>query len=176
MDASTVAFTKPAYIQYLNNLNAKTQGETKSRSIIGIEAKYLKRDKNNKLRFIPPMENFREEAKKQLESILISYKAKNKVVTKNKNTTKKSGGTQTKIQLTPRGQLHKETVYGKLQRYETKEEKVNANFTAAHIAKVTNKTYREALLKRLEENENDPKKAFTGKNSLAKTPIYISLR
>ncbi|MBE0392220.1 type II CRISPR RNA-guided endonuclease Cas9 [Flavobacterium sp. PL002] len=176
MDAITVAFTKPAYIQYLNNLNAKTQGDKNSLSIVGIESKYLKRDKNNKLRFIPPMENFREEAKKQLESILISYKAKNKVVTKNKNTTKKSGGTQTKIQLTPRGQLHKETVYGKLQRYETKEEKVNANFTASHIAKVANKAYREALLKRLEENENDPKKAFTGKNTLVKTPIYISLK
>jgi CRISPR-associated endonuclease Csn1 len=176
MDAITVAFTKPAYIQYLNNLNARDINNKKASSILGIESKYLARDKNNKLRFIAPMPNFREEAKKQLKSILISYKAKNKVVTKNKNTTKKSGGTQTKIQLTPRGQLHKETVYGKLQRYETKDEKVNANFTAAHIAKVANRAYREALLRHLEENENDPKKAFTGKNSLAKTPIYINLK
>lgn len=176
MDAITVAFTKPAYIQYLNNLNAKTQGENKARSIVGIEEKYLKRDKNNKLRFIAPMPNFREEAKKQLENILISYKAKNKVVTKNKNTTKKSGGTNQKIQLTPRGQLHKETVYGKLQQYVTKEEKVGANFTEEYIEKVAKKEYREALLKRLKENGNDPKKAFTGKNALAKTPIYISLK
>jgi CRISPR-associated endonuclease Csn1 len=176
MDAITVAFTKPAYIQYLNNLNAKTQGENKARSIVGIEEKYLKRDKNNKLRFIAPMPNFRDEAKKQLENILISYKAKNKVVTKNKNTTKKSGGINQKIQLTPRGQLHKETVYGKLQQYVTKEEKVGANFTEEYIEKVAKKEYREALLKRLKENGNDPKKAFTGKNSLAKTPIYISLK
>ena len=176
MDAITVAFTKPAYIQYLNNLNAKTQGENKARSIVGIEDKYLKRDKNNKLRFIAPMPNFREEAKKQLESILISYKAKNKVVTKNKNVTKKAGGTNHKIQLTPRGQLHKETVYGKLQQYVTKEEKVSANFTEEYIQKVAKKEYREALLKRLQENGNDPKKAFTGKNALNKTPIYISLK
>lgn len=176
MDAITVSFTKPAYIQYLNNLNAKTQGENKARSIVGIEEKYLKRDKNNKLRFIAPMPNFREEAKKQLENILISYKAKNKVVTKNKNTTKKSGGTNEKIQLTPRGQLHKETVYGKLQQYVTKEEKVSANFTEDYIQKVAKKEYREALLKRLKENGNNPKKAFTGKNTLAKTPIYISLK
>ncbi|MCI9846023.1 type II CRISPR RNA-guided endonuclease Cas9 [Flavobacterium pectinovorum] len=176
MDAITVAFTKPAYIQYLNNLNAKTQGDKKADSIFGIEIKYLKRDKNNKLRFIEPIPNFREEAKKQLESILISYKAKNKVVTKNKNVTKKSDGTNQKIQLTPRGQLHKETVYGKLQRYETKEEKVNANFTEEYIQKVAKKEYREALLKRLEQNDNDPKKAFTGKNALNKTPIYISLK
>jgi CRISPR-associated endonuclease Csn1 len=176
MDAITVAFTKPAYIQYLNNLNAKTQGEDKARSIVRIEDKYLKRDKNNKLRFIAPMPNFREEAKKQLESILISYKAKNKVVTKNKNITKTSGGTNQKIQLTPRGQLHKETVYGKLQQYATKEEKVSANFTEEYIQKVAKKEYREALLKRLQENGNDPKKAFTGKNTLNKTPIYISLK
>jgi CRISPR-associated endonuclease Csn1 len=176
MDAITVAFTKPAYIQYLNNLNAKTQGEKKAGAIYGIETKYLERDKNNKLRFKAPMENFREEAKKQLESILISYKAKNKVVTKNKNITKKSGGTNQKIQLTPRGQLHKETVYGKLQQYETKEEKVSASFTKEYIQKVAKKEYREALLKRLEENGNDPKKAFTGKNALNKTPIYISLK
>lgn len=176
MDAITVAFTKPAYIQYLNNLNARTQGNEKANSIIGIETKYLKRDKNNKLRFIEPMFNFREEAKKQLESILISYKAKNKVVTKNKNITKKSGGTNQKIQLTPRGQLHKETVYGKLQQYATKEEKVNANFTEEYIKKVAKKEYREALLKRLQKNGNDSKKAFTGKNALNKTPIYISVK
>jgi CRISPR-associated endonuclease Csn1 len=176
MDAITVAFTKPAYIQYLNNLNAKTQDEKKTGAIYGIETKYLERDKNGKLRFIAPMDNFREEAKKQLENILISYKAKNKVVTKNKNTTKKSGGTNQKIQLTPRGQLHKETVYGKLQQYVTKEEKVGANFTEEYIQKVAKKEYREALLKRLEENDNNPKKAFTGKNALNKMPIYISLK
>jgi CRISPR-associated endonuclease Csn1 len=176
MDAITVAFTKPAYIQYLNNLNAKTQGEKKAGAIYGIETKYLERDKNNKLRFKSPMENFREEAKKQLESILISYKAKNKVVTKNKNITKKAGGINQKIQLTPRGQLHKETVYGKLQRYETKEESVNAKFTEEYIAKVAKKEYREALLKRLQQNGNDPKKSFTGKNALNKMPIYISLK
>ena len=176
MDALTVAFTKPAYIQYLNNLNARTNTDKKGLSIIGIENKYLKRDKNNKLRFIEPMPNFREEAKKQLESILISYKAKNKVVTKNKNITKKIGGTNQKIQLTPRGQLHKETIYGKLQQYITKEEKVNASFTKEYIQKVAKKEYREALLKRLEENDNDPKKAFTGKNALSKTPIYLGTK
>ena len=174
MDAITVAFTKPAYIQYLNNLNARMNTDKKGNSIIGIENKYLKRDKNNKLRFIEPMPNFREQAKKQLESILISYKAKNKVVTKNRNVTKKSNGTNHKIQLTPRGQLHKETVYGKLQQYVTKEEKVNANFTVEYITNVAKKEYREALLKRLIENDNDPKKAFTGKNALSKMPIYIS--
>ncbi|MNF63500.1 CRISPR-associated endonuclease Cas9 [compost metagenome] len=175
MDAITVAFTKPAYIQYLNNLNARDINNKKAESILGIESKYLKRDKNNKLRFIAPMPNFREEAKKQLESILISYKAKNKVVTKNKNITKMKNGNNEKIQLTPRGQLHKETVYGKLQQYATKEEKIGANFTKEYITKVAKKQYREALLNRLTANDNDPKKAFTGKNSLIKNPIYLDV-
>lgn len=176
MDAITVAFTKPAYIQYLNNLNARTDTTKKGNNILAIENKYLKRDKKNKLRFIEPLPNFREVVKKQLESILVSYKAKNKVVTKNKNITKKNNGTNQKIQLTPRGQLHKETVYGKKQKYVTKEEKINSSFTSEYINRVAKKEYREALLKRLNENNNDPKKAFTGKNALIKTPIYISAK
>jgi len=175
MDAITVAFTKPVYIQYLNNLNAKNKEDKKSKAIYTIEEKYLYRDKHNKLRFKQPVEQFREEAKKHLEAILISYKAKNKVVTKNKNITKIKGGTLQKIQLTPRGQLHKETVYGKLKKYATKEEKVNANFTADYIANVAKKQYREALLKRLTENGNDPKKAFTGKNALSKSPVFLDI-
>jgi len=173
MDALTVAFTKPAYIQYLNNLNAKTKDDKKGGEIYGIESKYLVRDKQNKLRFIKPIPDFREQAKKHLAAILISYKAKNKVVTKNKNRTKIKGSTTEKIQLTPRGQLHKETVYGKIKSYATKEEKVGANFTAEAISKVAKKQYREALLIRLAENGNDPKKAFTGKNTLAKNPVYL---
>ena len=174
MDALTVAFTKPAYIQYLNNLNARdNDDEKKSNPIKGIESKYLERDKNNKLRFKKPIENFREEAKKHLENILISYKAKNKVVTNNINRTKVKNGSLQKIQLTPRGQLHKETIYGKRQQYNTKEEKVNGNFDTEMIEKVTKLDYREALLKRLIENDNDPKKAFTGKNVLIKNPIYL---
>ncbi len=174
MDAIIVAFTKPAYIQYLNNLNARSNTDKKGNSIIGIENKYLKRDKNNKLRFIEPMPNFREETKKQLESILISYKAKNKVVTKNKNVTKKSGGTNQKIQLTPRGQLHEATIYGKIKKYVTKEEKIGTNFTKEYIEKIAKKDHREALLKRLEEHAYDSKLAFTGKNALNKNPIYTN--
>jgi CRISPR-associated endonuclease Csn1 len=54
-----------------------------------------------------------------------------------------------------------------------KVEKIGGNFNEAMIAKVTKPIYREALLKRLQENGDDPKKAFTGKNSLEKNPIYL---
>jgi CRISPR-associated endonuclease Csn1 len=172
MDALTIAFTKRGYIQYLNNLNAKSD---KGSSIYGIEQKELYSDEKNKLRFKPPipLENFRAEAKKHLESTLVSIKAKNKVTTININKTKKNGGLNKKKQLTPRGQLHLETIYGSIMQYITKEEKVGANFNAEVIETVANKKYREVLIKRLSEFDNDPKKAFTGKNSLEKNPLYI---
>ena len=172
MDALTIAFTKRSHIQYLNNLNARSD---KSGSIYGIENKELYRDDKNKLKFKPPipLNDFRAEAKKHLENTLISIKAKNKVTTININTTKKKGGLNKKKQLTPRGQLHLETVYGSIKQYVTKEEKVGANFVEQTILTVANKKSREALLKRLKEFDNDPKKAFTGKNSLDKNPLYF---
>lgn len=172
MDALTVAFTKRSLIQYLNTLNARSD---KNSETYEIETKHLKRDKNNKLRFLPPMplNDFRLEAKRHLENILVSIKAKNKVVTINVNKTKKSGGTNKTQQLTPRGQLHNETIYGSIQSPNVKDEKVGGGFDETQIAKVAKKSYREALLARLEAFGNDPKKAFTGKNALSKNPIYL---
>jgi CRISPR-associated endonuclease Csn1 len=198
MDALTVAFTKRQFIQYLNNLNARRTSEEQgisntekeeqdnfaitsedvilnTRDVLGIENNYLHRDKRNKLRFNPPipLNEFRAEARKHLENTLISIKAKNKVVTQNINATKKSGGINKKIQQTPRGQLHLETVYGSQKQYVVKEEKVGTTFDEAKISTVSKPAYREVLLKRLQENNNDPKKAFGGKNALAKNPIFI---
>ena len=176
MDALTVAFTKPSYIQYLNHLNARKDKNNKNYSVIlAIEEKEtIKVPTNNgknKRVFIEPIPNFRQVAKKHLEEIFISHKAKNKVVTKNTN--KPAGTDKQQITLTPRGQLHKETVYGKYQYYVNKEEKIGVKFDKETIAKVSNPVYREALLKRLQANDNDPKKAFAGKNALSKNPIYL---
>ncbi len=194
MDALTIAFTKHSYIQYLNNLNARVQKgvdeyfdldmvelsdlskEQRSSAIYGIERKELERDEHGKLRFKPPMplDEFRAEAKRQLENIIISNKAKNKVVTQNINTSKKKIGKNKKVQLTPRGQLHLETVYGSSKRYVTKEEKVNASFDVEKIMTVASPRYREALLARLKIFGGDPKKAFTGKNTLEKLPEWLN--
>lgn len=194
MDALTIAFTKRSFIQYLNNLNARVQKgvddwidldmvefadlskEDKTKAVYAIEKKELYRDNHGKLRFNSPMplNEFRAEAKRQLENTLISIKAKNKVVTRNINVSKKKSGANKKVQLTPRGQLHLETVYGSSQRYVTKEEKVNALFDAEKIKTVASKRYREALLGRLNEFGGDAKKAFTGKNTLDKNPIWLN--
>ncbi|HQO07142.1 MAG TPA: type II CRISPR RNA-guided endonuclease Cas9, partial [Bacteroidales bacterium] len=158
-----------------------------TRDVLGIEKNYLYRDHRNKLRFYPPipLNDFRAEAKYHLENTLISIKAKNKVVTTNVNKAKNNVTTKItdkngkqkviKGQLvkTPRGQLHKETIYGSIKQYVTKFEKVGSDFNAEKIATVSKPAYREALLRRLQEFDNDPKKAFSGKNSLEKNPIFL---
>ena len=110
-----------------------------------------------------------------LRSVPHTIKAKNKVVTNNVNKSKsgKRGG-NSKIQQTPRGQLHEATIHGSHKEYVTKMEKVGAAFTEEKILTVCRQQYREALLWRLNEYNGDPKKAFTGKNSLEKNPIWLN--
>ncbi len=171
MDALAVAFTTHNHIQYINNLKAKSD---KNSIIYSIQQSITSKDDKNKRVFNAPMPNFREDAKKHIERILISFKTKNKVVTKNVNTIKTKNGLLKKVQLTPRGQLHKETVYGKSKREVIKQEKVGGTFSIEKINTITKQEYRDLLLKRLAEHNNDPKKAFTGKNSLAKQSILLS--
>jgi CRISPR-associated endonuclease Csn1 len=178
MDAITVAFTKYSHVQYLNNLNARKDENHKQSAVIkAIEAKELYRDEKGKLRFKPPMPltEFRKQAKMHLENTLVSFKAKNKVVTPNANRTKKKGKNAFNEQstLTPRGKLHNETIYGSIKQYETKEVKVGTGLDLETINKVAKKKHREALLKRLKDFAGDPKKAFGGKNSPTKNPIFL---
>lgn len=153
MDALTVAFTKYAFVQYYNHRNAANK---EGSEIYAIRNAYFHEGKA-----VSPMAlgEFRAEAKRHLENILVSIKSKNKVVDKIK---------------TPRGELHKETFYGSRKEYATKEEKVNAAFDTAKIMTVCKQMYREALLWRLQQFDNDPKKAFTGKNALDKNPIWLN--
>lgn len=120
-----------------------------------------------------PLGEFRAEARRHLSEVLVSVKAKNKVVTRNVNVTRTAGASRRTEQLTPRGQLHNETVYGLMRQPVTREEKVGGSFDEKKIQTVCSLRIREALLKRLYEFGGDPKKAFTGKNSLEKNPLFI---
>lgn len=192
MDALTIAFTKRSYIQYLNHLNARVPKEDQEiidlseydlsnvpandlkKVVASIEAKELYRERG-KLRFKPPMplDEFRAEAKKQLESTLISIKAKNKVVTQSINTIKTKNGVKKQKTLTPRGQLHNESIYGKIRQIAEDLEPVNAKMTLEKIENVCDARYREALKARLSQFGGDPKLAFAGKNSLEKNPLWL---
>jgi CRISPR-associated endonuclease Csn1 len=177
MDALTVAFTKHNHIQYLNYLNArKNEKHQEHANVIGIENKeteiFIDELGNKNRKFVLPLLNFRAQALAHLESVLVSHKAKNKVFTKNKN--KIAGKDKPQVVLTPRGQLHKATVYGKYHYYESKMEKISAKFDTKTIEMVANPTYKKLLQIRLAKNGNDPKKAFTGKNAISKNPIYLN--
>lgn len=171
MDALTIAFTRPSHIQYLNHMSAK---DDKSSAVYGIMVKETIRTNNGRI-FLPPMplDELRAAFRKELESVLVSIKAKNKVVTRNVNKSRKSGGYNTRIELTPRGALHKETIYGSRMIPIRVEIPVGAKLTEDIIATVAKKSEREALAARLAAFGGDPKKAFTGKNSIENNPIFV---
>lgn len=168
MDAITIAFTKPSHIQILNNLNACSD---KGSSFFALKKKEMQISG----RFNPPIpiSRFRSEVKDAMESILVSIKAKNKVVTRNINKTRGKDGTNVQMTLTPRGLLHKEQVYGKRLQYETSLIPVGARLTAEIVETVANAAERDALRRRLQEYGGDSKKAFSGQNSIAKNPVYV---
>ncbi len=167
MDALTIAFTRPQHIQFINGLNAHASG-TLPKNLEGVGKVVFAGGK-----FKEPIPNMRQEALRFLEKILVSVKAKNKVATRNYNKVKCHGADK-QLTLTPRQQLHNETVYGTHSRKAYQQEKVGSAFTAEKIASVADKAQRKALLQRLALFGGDPKKAFTGKNSLAKNPLLTA--
>ncbi len=176
MDALTVAFTSHNHIQYLNNLNArKDKNHKKHSNIIAIEKLIVRKNEEGKKKFISPMESFRSVAKEHIESILVSFKAKNKVVTKNVNKTKLKGkdNYKSKTQLTPRGQLHKETVYGKSKQPMDKAIKISKRISIAEINSVVNSQIKQCVKAHLDKFNNDVTIALDTK-TLKKTPLVYN--
>lgn len=171
MDALTVAFTTRNHIQYINNLNARQDTTKDNHPIIkNIEALIIQKNAKNKRVFKSPLPNFREKSKIHIENILISFKNKNKVITKNRNKTKKKGGVNEKVQLTPRGQLHKETIYGKSKKPLLKPSKLDKRFTLQEANLIINKNERALVLNHLSRYQNKPEVAFDTK-TLKNDPI-----
>lgn len=177
MDALTIAFTKPSIIQYLNHLNAH---DDKSSAIYGIGCKELHRNSHNKLVFNAPMpiNEFRAEAKRHLEDILISIKSKNKVVTRSTNHIKTKGAHKDVVQLTPRGALSEETIYGRTRAGEFTQriavqslaDKKELKTVKDIINNVLDEKVKNILLMRLEEYGNNPKRAF---ENLDNNPVWL---
>ncbi len=176
MDALTVAFTTHNHIQYINHLNARKNEDHKKHGVIAniekqISQKVAGKNGNKKQQFMVPMLDFRSEAKKHIEAILISFKNKNKVVTRNKNLTK-GGGKEYQNTLTPRGQLHKETVYGTSKRLLKKATKLNKRFTLKQMGLMANPDQKEIVRKHLARFDNNPAIAFDAKTLKTHPLIY----
>lgn len=173
MDAITVAFTKPVFINYLNSLNA--EGE-KREQLMKMRQKNLHRDKQGNWRFNEPMplEELRAEVKQQLERINVYQKPATSAVTPNLNiskTKKKKEGNR-QVQLTPRGKLHDDTYYGSIMENGvlvfTKRVEVNESL---NVDDVVDKGVQRILRERLREYGNKPKEAFT---NLEENPIWFN--
>ena len=163
MDALTIAFTKHNHIQYLNNLNARrNESSEKKANIEAIEAKETKSVKdgngNSKRVFIEPIPNFRQIAKQHLEAVLVSHKAKNKVVTRNINKIK--GSDKKQLALSPRGQMHDQTVYG-WNRWSRVE--LSKKLTKIEIDSIIDKK-KQKLIRDLIKDKGSIAKAFTDDN------------
>jgi len=150
VDALIIAFTNQGIIQKLNTLNKHYE---KYRDL-----------KESARKFDLPMPNFRAEAKRHLEDVLISFKKPNsKVLTKKINKTK-NGIEQ--VTWVPRGKLHEETVFGQI-RQPKKNVPIDSKMTPEVAQTIINIPTKEAVLARLAEFDNSSKKAF-------KTPVIIN--
>lgn len=172
MDALTIAFTKPSHIQYLNNLRTRVTCPEEFEELMKTET--VSEDRKRILTPPMPLNDLRASFKKELESVLVSIKAKNKVVTRNVNRIKTADGVKKQLTLTPRGLLHKEQVYGKRFLYETYFSPVGAKMTADEIERVASQAERDALRSRLMAFDGNSKKAFTGSHSVDRDPIYTN--
>lgn len=147
IDALVVACTKQSHVQQLNKLNQLYSNQ--------------KDLKESGRKFKKPLENLTAVAKDAVSNILVSYKAGKKVGTWKKD--KKHGG----VTLVPRGALHEETVYGKLNEKYTVRYELGVNFDKAD--KIIDEQVKKLVLARLEKHGNDPKKAF---KNLENEPVW----
>lgn len=105
--------------------------------------------------FPQPWTTFRQDAEKKAEEILVSHKKNNNVLTVRTHKVKKNGKVYHNIGVAARGQLHKETVYGKRTAPNSKEayhvrKPIDSLTTIKHIDKVVDAKIRELIMKRIE--------------------------
>jgi CRISPR-associated endonuclease Csn1 len=163
VDALVTACTTQAHVQRLNNLNQTLEGKE------GIERRNELRQTGGRDKYLAGPAPFRTSTVSEaMANVLVSYKQSNKVATRSRNNPKGSKkGKQ--VTLTPRGALHKETIYGKIKRYAEKPTLLNSKFKPEWIEKIAHDHQKVLVQARLEEFGGDVKKAF---KDLEKNPIF----
>lgn len=136
VDALVMACTKLSYVQELSKWNRYNRA-------------YNLND------FPMPWESFRYDAEKAIEKILISHKKVSNDITIRYKTVEKNGRKHTNIGVAARGQLHKETVFGK-RTFDGEEafhvrKPIESLETAKQIDKVVDQAIRLLILKRINE-------------------------
>ena len=136
IDALVMACTKVSYVQELSKWNRYNRG-------------YHVKD------FPMPWLSFWKDAEKAVNQILVSHKKVSNDITVRTHTTEKNGKKYKNLGIAARGQLHKETVYGK-RTFNGEEafhvrKPIESLETAKQIAKVVDESIRLLILKRVNE-------------------------
>lgn len=145
VDALLTALTNHKIVHYLNNLNKFYSNQAELRAAGKVEA--------------PPIPNLRQEVKRHLEGILVSFKKpKAKAISPKyiRRYPKKARKEDKVLSLVPRGELHKETIFGKIKEYE----KVPLNKKFDRLNDVVDHEIREYLAAKLAAADGKPEKAF----------------
>lgn len=160
LDAIVIASTKQGMIQKLNTLHQRiggTQDELKE---------YL--SENESWRIRTPWSSIRPQTKHAINHILVSFKSDKKVVTRHINKIKVKNGEIRQVTFTPRGFLHKETIYGKVNRY--RKIKLDKKMTPELFESMSNPYERFLVEQHLEKYNRDFDVAFSSK-TLKKDPV-----
>lgn len=134
VDALVMAFTKLSYVQELSKWN--------------------RYNRNSELKNFPlPWDSFRYDAEKAVENILVSHKKVSNDITVRTHSIEKNGNKYKNIGVAARGQLHKETVYGK-RTFNGEEafhvrKSIESLETSKQIEKVVDETIKALILKRI---------------------------
>lgn len=136
IDALVMACTKVSYVQELSKWNRYNRG-------------YDVKD------FPMPWLSFWKDTDNAVNQILVSHKKVSNDITVRTHTTEKNGKKHTNLGVAARGQLHKETVYGK-RTFNGEEafhvrKPIESLETAKQIAKVVDESIRLLILKRVNE-------------------------
>lgn len=104
--------------------------------------------------FPKPWKAFREDAEKAVDQILVSHKKTKSVLTVRTHNTKKNGVSHKNIGVAARGQLHKETVFGKRQAPHSEEafhvrKPIDSLTTEKQLEKVVDATIKQLIFKRI---------------------------
>lgn len=136
IDALVLACTKVSYVQELSKWN-----------------RYNRKPELKK--FPLPWETFNFDAEKAVEKILVSHKKVSNDITVRTHKVEKNGKVFKNLGVAARGQLHKETVYGK-RKFNGEEafhvrKAIDSLETAKQIDKVVDETIKTLILKRINE-------------------------
>jgi CRISPR-associated endonuclease Csn1 len=158
IDALSIACTRQGYIQRINTLNSQ---HTRDELFAEVKDHIYKEKLSLLEKYLVHQKPFEAATVQQAAAgILISFKTGKRLFSKSVNKIKKGNTViEYRKEWIPRGFLHKETVYGRIKRFET----VKLSRRFSRLEDIVDNTVRDQVVSHLENNGNDYKKAFNTK-------------